>query len=171
MLTNGWNRPQDALAKAVHVLAAPLPDTMDRLSAALADLVPHVALARLSNVCAYTPTQFAGDEAVTGPMTSAELGGLSLLVSAAGGPWQGEARLGGVPRPVLAVGTAAEGGAPWPAQDGGEARTADSVAAPASLLVVVRASAERLDDDTVAVVSGLWDLVTVNMGRRTSDAE
>jgi DNA-binding CsgD family transcriptional regulator len=154
MQTNGWTRPQDALAKALGVLTASLPDSMPRLSAALADLVPHTALARLSSVCAYTPTQFTGDETVTARITGAELGRLAGLVPV-GHPWQGEAELGGAPRPALAVASAPEN------VDSGNG----------ALLVVVRSSAEPLGEDVLALAQGLWDLVTVNMGRRTSEAE
>lgn len=153
MQTEGWDRPQDALARALDVLSAPLPDTMERLSRALATLVPHLAVARLSSVCAFTPTQFAGDAEVAGRITAAELARLSGQVPI-GEPWQGGAMLGGVLRPALAVASA-----------GGESGAG-------ALLVVVRPfHADPLDAGQAAVVQGLWDLVTVNTARRTAEAE
>ncbi|WP_329136835.1 helix-turn-helix transcriptional regulator [Streptomyces sp. NBC_01476] len=152
-LPNGWHRPQDALALAMGVLSAPLCDTMTALSAALAGLVPHLALARLSGVCAFTPVQFAGDTAVTGGITGTELGRLSVRVEA-GEPWQGEAELGGARRPVLAVASAP-----------------DPLTAPGALLVVVRTSDEPLPEPVPELVRRLWDLVTVHTGRRTAEAE
>lgn len=154
MLTNGWNRPEDALERALHVLGAPLPDTLGRLSGVLADLVPHRVLARLSAVCSYTPRLAIGDEELADRITSAELGRLAGQVPV-GSPWQGEAEMGGTPRPVLAVASAPEG------MDVGGG----------SLLVVVRTSDEPLDPQALAVVQRMWDLVTLNMGRRTADAE
>lgn len=154
MLTNGWNRPGDVLAKALVVLSAPLPDTLRLLSGVLAEQVPHQVVARLSSVCAYTPTLAFGDEALAGRITSAELGRLGGQVPV-GSPWQGEAELAGSLRPVLAVASAP------PGTDSGSG----------ALLVVLRTSGEPLDGDVLAVAQGLWDLVTVNMGRRTADAE
>lgn len=90
MQTEGWDRPQDAPARALDVLSAPLPDTMERLSRAPATLVPHPAVARPSSVCAVTPTQFAGDAEVAGRITAAEPARLSGQVPI-GEPWQGEA--------------------------------------------------------------------------------
>ncbi|MFC4030800.1 LuxR C-terminal-related transcriptional regulator [Streptomyces polygonati] len=150
---NGWDRPEQALSRAMEVLSAPLGDTMGRLSAALAELVPHLALARMSAVCAFTPTQFAGDESVTARIAGTELGSVAVRVEA-GRPWQGEAELGGVPYPVLAVASAPDG-----------------LPEAGALLVVVRTSGEPLPEPVAGVVQGLWDLVTVHTARRTSDAE
>jgi DNA-binding CsgD family transcriptional regulator len=150
--TGGWGRPQDVLSRAVTVLSAPLPDTMGRLSHALADVVPHVALARLSNVCAFTPLALAGDKEVTGHVSAAELGRLAERVTA-GVPWLGEAELAGRVRPVLAVVAAPEG------IDG------------SALLAVVRHSGEPLDSAAAAVAQGLWELVTTHTSRRTAEAD
>ncbi|MEE4540747.1 LuxR C-terminal-related transcriptional regulator [Streptomyces sp. V4-01] len=152
MQTEGWDRPQDALARAAEVLSAPLPETMERLSRTLAPLVPHLAVARLSSVCAFTPTQFAGEQEVAGRITAAELARLSGQVPI-GEPWQGGAMLGGVLRPALAVASA-----------GVDGRAG-------ALLVVVRPfHAEPLDAEP-AVVQRLWDLVTVHTARRTAEAD
>lgn len=153
MLSNDWRRPQDALARALAVTRAPLPDTLRRLSDVLTDLVPHRMIARQSAICTYTPTAAFGDEELTGRITGAELSRLAGQVPV-GTPWQGEAELAGAPHPVLAVASAPEG-----TDEGGGA-----------LLVVVRSAAEPLDADVTAVVQGLWDLVTVNQGRRMAEA-
>ncbi|MFF7156376.1 LuxR C-terminal-related transcriptional regulator [Streptomyces sp. NPDC008139] len=152
-------RPQDALARALVVTRAPLPDTMRRLSEVLTDLVPHRAVARRSAVCTFTPTAAFGEEELTGRITGAELTRLAGLVTA-GAPWQGEAVLAGAPRPVLAVASAREFAETTEATDTG--------AGP--LLVVVRSSAGPLDADVTAVAQGLWDLVTVNQERRMAEA-
>ena len=89
MQTEGWDRPQDAPARALDVLSAPLPDTMERLSRAPTTLVPHLAVARPSGVCAVTPTQFAGDAEVAGRITAAAGPGVRQVPI--GEPWQGEA--------------------------------------------------------------------------------
>lgn len=152
MQIEGWTRPQDALAHALDVLSAPLPDMMNRLSAALSGLVPHVALARLSAMCTYTPLQFSGDPGTAGRVTSAELGRLAERV-AVGVPWLGEAELAGAPRPVLAVVSAPEG------VEG------------SALLAVIRRGGEPLDAEAVALAQYLWDLVTTHSSRRTAEAE
>ncbi|SCD52648.1 regulatory protein, luxR family [Streptomyces sp. DvalAA-14] len=153
VLPNGWDRPEIALARTMEVLSAALGDTMGRLSAALAELVPHVALARMSSVCTFTPTQFAGDGSVTARIAGTDLGRLAERVTA-GRPWQGEGLLGGVPHPVLAVASAPDG-----------------LPAAGALLVVVRTSDQPLPAPVTELVQGLWDLVTVHTARRTSDAE
>jgi hypothetical protein len=117
MQTEGWDRPQDAPARALDVLSAPLPDTMERLSRAPATLVPHPAVARPSGVCAVTPTQFAGDTEVAARITAAEPARLSGRCRSAspgratrctGCMWAGAHRAGLSPtapaRPVRAVG-------------------------------------------------------------------
>lgn len=152
MQTHGGKRVQDALARAHSVMSAPLPDTMDRMSEALADVVPHVALARLTSVCTFTPTQFAGDAEVAGRITAAELQRLVERVTV-GTPWLGEAELAGQARPVLAVATAPQG-----------------VSGP-SLLAVARTSGEPLDADAAGLAQGLWDLVSTHTGRRTGEAD
>jgi DNA-binding CsgD family transcriptional regulator len=154
MQTEAWSTPQDALSRTLTVLGAPLPEVMDRMSEVLAGLVPHAALARLSTVCVFTPTAFAGDEQVTGRISAAELAALSGGVEA-GRPWQGGARIGGVLRPVLAVVSA---------PPGVETGTG-------SLLAVVRTSAEPLVDGEPEIVQGLWDVVTTHTGRRTAEAD
>jgi DNA-binding CsgD family transcriptional regulator len=154
MQIEGWNRPQDALARAFEVMSAPLPETLERLSAVLADLVPHLAMARLTRACAFRPTQFAGDKEVADRITAVELARLSGQVPI-GEPWQGGARMGGVLRPALAVASAPAG------LDGAGA-----------LLVLVRPfDADPVDADTLEAVQRLWDVVTVHTGRRTADAE
>ncbi|MFJ2635407.1 LuxR C-terminal-related transcriptional regulator [Streptomyces sp. NPDC087422] len=157
-------RPQDALARALVVTRAPLPDTMRRLSEVLTDLVPHRAVARRSAVCTFTPTAAFGDEELTGRITGAELTRLAGRVTA-GAPWQGEAVLAGAPHPVLAVASAREFAEPAEATE-----AADTGAGAGPLLVVVRSSAEPLDADVTAVAQGLWDLVTVNQERRMAEA-
>lgn len=138
------------LAQVVEVLGAPRPQLLPRLSRVLADLVPHTAVAQLSGVCAHSP---ANTHAATGPVeriTTLELAHLAEAV-APGRPWQGEAVLAGRPRPAVAVAAA-------PAGSNG------------ALLVLVRAGADRLPDQPLAVLQQLWELVTTHSHHRAVDA-
>lgn len=150
-----WTRPEGALAMAVEVLRVPLPQLLPRASQVLTDLAPHVALAQLSGVCAYSPMRAvnagAGTDGPAERITSAELGRLAGLVPV-GRPWQGEAVLAGASRPALAVSSVTD---------------ADRGA----MLVLLRSDDEQLGEDELTVLQRIWDLVTLNGSRRTADAE
>ncbi|MFI6843745.1 LuxR C-terminal-related transcriptional regulator [Kitasatospora sp. NPDC050467] len=145
-----WERPEDALARAVEVLRTPRPAILPRLSEILADLVPHTAIAQLSGVCTYSPTNVFGAADLAGGITSLELARLAEAVEP-GHPWQGEAVLAGRLRPAVAVASA-------PAGSNG------------ALLVLVRESAGPLPAQPLAVLQQLWELVTTHSHHRATDA-
>ncbi|SEL14843.1 helix-turn-helix transcriptional regulator [Streptacidiphilus jiangxiensis] len=149
-----WARPVDALARAVEVLRAPRPHVLLRLSEVVATLVPHTAIAHLSGVCTYSPTQSYGPPELTRDITGLELAALADLAkdtTATGRPWQGEAELAGRVRPAV-VASAVPG---------------DSKGA---VLVLVRASADPVDPDALAVLQQLWNVVIAHSDHRATDA-
>ncbi len=150
METTDWSSPQDVLAQAVEVLRAPLTEHLPRLSRVLGELAPHLVLAQLSGVCAYAPVQAIGEPELAGRVTGAELGRLAGLVPV-GRPWQGQAVLAGALRPVLAAASVTEGGN-------------------GALLALIRSGGEPLDEHLLPVIQGIWDLATLNSGRRTAEA-
>ncbi|MEU6236367.1 response regulator transcription factor [Kitasatospora sp. NPDC047058] len=146
----GWERPEDALARAVEVLRAPRPAMLPRLSETLAGLVPHTALAQLSGVCTYSPTNAYGAADLAGRITSLELAQLAEAVPP-GRVWQGEAVLAGRPRPAVAVASA-------PAGSNG------------ALLVLVREDGTPLPAEPLGVLRQFWELVTTHSHHRAADA-
>ncbi|MEU3562601.1 response regulator transcription factor [Kitasatospora sp. NPDC006786] len=149
-----WARPEDALARAVEVLRAPRPDILPRLSEVLDTLVPHTALAQLSGVCTFNPTNGYGPPELTAAMSTRDLSRLAERAAAttsAGRPWQGEAELAGRTRPVVVVATT-------PADDSGAA------------LVLVRAGTGPVAPGALAVLQQLWDLVVAHSDHRATDA-
>ncbi|MFF3326617.1 LuxR C-terminal-related transcriptional regulator [Streptomyces sp. NPDC002889] len=150
MELTGSTHAAPALAAAHDVIRQPLGGVLPRLSATLAALVPHLAVAERSTHCAHSPfkTHSASGNAV-GRITAAELDPLTVSVPA-GRPWQGTARIGGADRPVLAVASdATERGA---------------------LLVLVRSDDSPLAETDSAVVQALWDLVTSHFDRLVTEA-
>ncbi|GAB2889219.1 response regulator transcription factor [Streptomyces deserti] len=131
------------LMAAFEVIRAPLSEALPRLSAALAVPVPHRALADLSANCPYAPFQVYGDS--TGEagsvITTAEVAALRPLV-AAGGSWQGRARLAGADASLLVL--------------------ASGVIEPAALLVLVRDEDTPLSEERLADAQTLWDLLTAH---------
>ncbi|WP_328537460.1 helix-turn-helix transcriptional regulator [Streptomyces sp. NBC_00344] len=138
-----------ALAAATEIVRGPLPEILPRLSAALASLAPHSAAAELSGQCAHSPFKSCGERDVTGRITLAELDRLSGEVTP-GTARQGQARIGGKARPVLAVRSAAT--------------------PKGALLVLVRTDGAVLGDDAVSTVQALWDLLTSHTDRMAVEA-
>ncbi|REF00017.1 helix-turn-helix transcriptional regulator [Thermomonospora umbrina] len=151
MGSNGWSDPRQVLESAHIVLGAPLDEVPARLSQILAELVPHRALAMLTGTCARQPLRAHGDAAVTGRVSSAELARLAETV-VPGEPWSGEATLGGVARPVLAV-------------------ACDPGGAAGSLLAVVPPRVADPGEAAGQVVQRLWDVVTLHLTVRMSAAD
>lgn len=139
--------PVSALTTAYEVVRQPLGHVLPRLSAALAEPVPHRAAAELSTHCAHSPLKTHGD---LGPrVTDADLAPL-LASGVPGRPWQGTLTLDGAPWPVLAV---------------------TSHATPrGAVLLLVRHDATPLGDDVLAVAQALWDLVTCHFDRFATEA-
>jgi DNA-binding CsgD family transcriptional regulator len=145
-----WNLVPEALDAVTHVLAASPEESAERLSAALAELVPHRAAAVLAGACARSPMSAYGEAGIADHITTADLAHLAATVSV-GTAWQGTATIAGATRPVLA--------------------TAVSAAGAGSLLVLVRTGAAPLDDATVDLVRRLWVLVAARMGGRIEEAQ
>ncbi|MGI5349344.1 LuxR C-terminal-related transcriptional regulator [Streptomyces sp. CA-250714] len=148
-----WTSTEDALDRVTEIVAAPLPQLLQRTSRVLRGLVPHTAAAQLSEVCAYAPRQSAGtDSALAGRITAAELGQLAVLVPV-GTPWQGEAVLAGAPRAVLGVASAPRG-------KGG------------ALLALTGLGAQPapVPGDILRTVQRVWDLVTVYTYQLSAEA-
>src|SRR4051794_35212256 len=91
------------LMSAVEVIRAPLAETQVRMSAALAEDMPHRTLAQLAN-CPYAPFKSLG-ESPGAPGTSVTIADLAAIRSLmpARGTWQGRATMAGVEVPVLAL--------------------------------------------------------------------
>ncbi|QKZ16115.1 LuxR C-terminal-related transcriptional regulator [Streptomyces chartreusis] len=138
------------LMRATDIIRAPLSEILPRLSAALADSVPHRALAELSGNCAHSPVKIhtAGPHD-TWAVTAADLAALTEQARP-GRPWQGRAVVAGDEKQVLAVASdATERGA---------------------LLVVLRSDAAKIKDSDLLAVQALWDLVTAYSARIVSEA-
>ncbi|MFD0733737.1 helix-turn-helix transcriptional regulator [Planotetraspora mira] len=145
----GFAQPSSALVTAAHIMHAPASEMATRLSAALADDVPHRAVALLATQCASSPVAAVGDQEITDTLTGAVLGALVAQVTP-GHPWQGTAHLAGGPWPVLAV-------------------ASDLTPRGAGLVMV-------LDEDTpvtanvLLIVQALVDLLTSHVERLVTDA-
>lgn len=98
----GFAQPSSALVTAAHIMNAPPSQMAAHISAALADEVPHRAVALLATQCASSPVATEGDAELTGTLTAVVLGALVAQVTP-GHPWQGTADLAGATRPVLVV--------------------------------------------------------------------
>ncbi|MFD8318741.1 helix-turn-helix transcriptional regulator [Kitasatospora purpeofusca] len=103
-----WDDAEGVLSLAAEVLREPRVTILPKLSEVLAGLVPHLAVAQLSGVCTYSPANAVGPEELSARITGTELGLLAQEVTP-GRPWQGEAVLGGRPRPAVAVASAPPG--------------------------------------------------------------
>ncbi|GAA1405009.1 response regulator transcription factor [Kitasatospora putterlickiae] len=153
-----WGDPAGALALTTEVLNTPRSRLLSKVSEVLAELVPHIALAQLSGICTYSPASATGPEELSARITGAELDRIGQEVTP-GHPWQGEAVLGGRPRPAVAL-----------------------VATPAgtsgALLVLVRAESgpaggrppAPLPDQPLRVLQQLWELLTAHFHHRAVDA-
>ncbi|WP_405007024.1 LuxR C-terminal-related transcriptional regulator [Kitasatospora purpeofusca] len=167
-----WEDAEGVLSLAAEVLRTPRVTILPKLSEVLAGLVPHIAVAQLSGVCTYSPANAVGPEELSAGITGTELARLAQEVTP-GRPWQGEAVLGGRPRPAVAVASA-------PAGSNG------------ALLVLVRAAAtgpavpagrvngkpsgrapeppEPLPERSLGLLQQLWELVTTHSHHRAVDA-
>jgi DNA-binding CsgD family transcriptional regulator len=128
------------LMTAVDVIRAPLGEMLPRLSEAVAETIPHRAVAELSN-CSFAPFKFRGES--PGPSaTIADLAALRPLVPARG-TWQGRAVMAGAEVPVVVLSSA--------------------VSEPNALLVLLRADDTPVAEELLARAQALFDLVTAHM--------
>ncbi|MET8983121.1 LuxR C-terminal-related transcriptional regulator [Streptomyces sp. NPDC004539] len=130
------------LSVAAEVIGASKPETLPRLSSALAGTLPHSGLAELIT-CAQSPFKAHGESpgGAGTAVTIAEVAALRPLVPA-GGIWQGRATMAGVDVPVVALSSA---------------RTE-----PAALLVLLRAEDTPVPPERLAPALALWDLLTAH---------
>lgn len=139
-----------ALTAAYEVIRQPLGEILPRLSAVLAELVPHRAAAELSTHCAHSPFKTYGDAELSGRLSTAHLAPL-LASGIPGRPWQGTLALAGSEWPVLAV-------------------TSRATIRGAVLLLVRDAGAAPVDAPAAALVQALWDVVTSHFDRLAAEA-
>lgn len=139
-----------ALTAAYEVIRQPLGEILPRLSAVLAELVPHRAAAELSTHCAHSPFKTYGDAELSGRLSTAHLAPL-LASGIPGRPWQGTLALAGSEWPVLAV-------------------TSHATIRGAVLLLVRDAGAAPVDAPAAALVQALWDVVTSHFDRLAAEA-
>lgn len=139
------------LLAAVELIQAPLSENLPRLSAVLAEAIPHQAIAQLAGGCAHSP--FLAHGVSPGrpgrAVTAAEVAALRPLLPARGN-WQGRARMAGVDVPVLAL-----------ASDRTEL---------GALLVVVRTEDTPVPEEHLTPAQLLWDLVIAHREGVRSEA-
>ncbi|MFI7114579.1 LuxR C-terminal-related transcriptional regulator [Nonomuraea sp. NPDC050227] len=141
--------PHTALAAAASVLRAPTGAMLEPLSQALAEFLPHRAVAVLTGDCARHPMKAHGETAITEKITSAELARVGGTVGV-GQPWSGRARLAGEDLPVLAVASRPAG-------------------ASGGLLVVVTVGGDAPTGPPAELVQRLWDLVALQLMHRAEN--
>ncbi|MEU7431154.1 LuxR C-terminal-related transcriptional regulator [Streptomyces sioyaensis] len=139
-----------ALSAAYEVIRQPLGEILPRLSAVLAELVPHRAAAELSTHCAHSPFKTFGDAEITDRLSTADLAPL-LASGVPGRPWQGSLPLAGAERYVLAV-------------------TSRATPRGAVLLLVRDGGAAPADERASSLVQALWDVVTSHFDRMAAEA-
>ncbi|MGY5135948.1 LuxR C-terminal-related transcriptional regulator [Streptomyces nigrescens] len=139
-----------ALTAAYEVIRQPLGEILPRLSAVLAELVPHRAVAELSTHCAHSPFKTYGAAEITGRLSTADLTPL-LASGIPGRPWQSTLTLAGAERPALVV-------------------TSRATPRGAVLLLVRDADATPADEPAAALVQALWDVVTSHFDRMAAEA-
>lgn len=139
-----------ALTAGYDVIRQPLGQILPRLSAVLADSVPHLAAAELSTHCAHSPFKVAGDAPFATRIGAADLEPL-FLAGVPGQPWQGAATIAGAGRPVVAV-------------------MSDATPRGALLVLVREAGAPPAEEGALAVAQALWSLVTSHFDRLATEA-
>ncbi|MEV0188125.1 LuxR C-terminal-related transcriptional regulator [Kitasatospora purpeofusca] len=174
-----WDDAEGVLALAVELLREPRVTILPKLSEVLAGLVPHLAVAQLSGVCTYSPANAVGPEELSARITGTELGRLAQEVTP-GRPWQGEAVLGGRPRPAVAVASAPPGSngallvlvrATGPAVPRGRAggRPDGRVKQPRQPRQPLELL-EPLPERSLGLLQQLWELLTTHSHHRAVDA-
>lgn len=141
--------PSAVLAAAASVLRAPIGAMLVPLSQALAEFLPHRAVAMLTGDCARHPMKAHGETAIIERVTSAELARVGGTVGV-GEPWYGRVRLAGADLPVLAVASRPAG-------------------ASGALLVVVTSAGYEPTGPVRVLVQRLWDLVALQLTHRAEN--
>jgi DNA-binding NarL/FixJ family response regulator len=127
---------------ALRLVSAPLTETLPRLSAALAPIIAHRALAELSPACPYSPFQTYGDLPTgAATLTSRDVAALQPRVAATG-TYQGRADAFGADARVVVM--------------------ASGQTDPAALLVIVCADSAPVPAYAIATASTLWNLLTAH---------
>ncbi|MFD4674366.1 LuxR C-terminal-related transcriptional regulator [Lentzea sp. NPDC058450] len=135
------------LQTAAALIQAPLGETLQRVSEALAADIPHVAIAELSN-CSYAPFKFRGES--SGPsVTIADLAALRSQVPARGS-WQGRAVVGETEIPVVVL--------------------VSAMSEPSAMLVLLRDDDVPVPSHVLTVANALWDVVTSHMEGMRNEA-
>ncbi|MFE0378116.1 LuxR C-terminal-related transcriptional regulator [Streptomyces inhibens] len=142
--------PVPALTAAYEVIRQPLGEILPRLSAVLAGLVPHRAVAELSTHCAHSPFKTYGDPEIIGRLSTADLTPL-LASGTPGRPWQGTLALAGAERPVFVA-------------------TSHATPRGAVLLLVRDGDNAPVDESAAALIQALWDVVTSHFDRLAEEA-
>ncbi|WP_240777002.1 helix-turn-helix transcriptional regulator [Nonomuraea basaltis] len=137
------------LAAAASVLQAPIGAMLEPLSQALAEFLPHRAVAMLTGDCARHPMKAYGETAITEKITSAELARVGGTVGV-GEPRSGRVRLAGEDLPALAVASRPAGAA-------------------GALLVVVTSGENEPSGPVRDLVQRLWDLVALQLMHRAEN--
>ncbi|MEV8375255.1 LuxR C-terminal-related transcriptional regulator [Kribbella sp. NPDC056861] len=137
------------LATAIQIVQGKPGDTIEHLSAALAEQIPHRVAAQLSTQCAATPLTSTGDAQLAKAITGADLAPLIGYVTA-GRPWQGRFRIDADEYPVLAV--------------------SSDLTARGSVLVLVLYDDAPVAPAAAEYAQSLWDLATAHMYRLTQEA-
>ncbi|MEV7096973.1 LuxR C-terminal-related transcriptional regulator [Amycolatopsis sp. NPDC051045] len=140
--------PRHVLDVVERLLSAPRPQLLGRFSAELGKLIPHRAAAMQTGDCPRSPLKVIGDEAITRTVTSVELQRL-VDRSEPGKALVIDGVLGGVERRLVLLAAA-------PAVGQG------------AVLAVVPEAAEPPSAELELAVR-LWDIVSVDAGRRATD--
>ncbi|MHA6629318.1 LuxR C-terminal-related transcriptional regulator [Pseudonocardia sichuanensis] len=142
MTANGSAHVERVLAGVVHLLEAPLAETLPRLSAVAGDVVPHEGLLLFSGDCITSPIWSHG-AVPTGPGAVAEMARLAHTVEI-GHPWHGRLEIDAAEWPVLAVASSPAGSA-------------------GSVLAALLPGDRRPDTAAARVLQHLWDLAAARV--------
>ncbi|MFE5813349.1 LuxR C-terminal-related transcriptional regulator [Streptomyces sp. NPDC056479] len=139
------------LSGAVDVIRAPLSETLPRLSAVLAEVIPHMGAAELASNCSFSPfkTHGASPGRSGSVITTADVAALREHVPVRG-TWQGRGRMAGAEVPVLVL--------------------ASDVTERGAWLVLIRTEDTPVPANRLAFAQAMWDLVTAHRERMGMEA-
>jgi len=145
-----WETVPAALDAVTAIVDGDPEDAPRRLSAGLAEIVPHRAVAVLAGACARSPMSVRGEPGIADRIKTADVAQLAATVPA-GEAWQGRAPLAGERRPIVAA-SATSGSA-------------------GALLVLVRRDDAPVDERALAIVARVWRLAAWRLSRDVELAE